>query len=107
MTNTINKTPDFMTKIELAEKIINVWKKNYRYDLITISEYRDFLTGYFNVSTAQIKGKLKTNVADLAMKYLNADTLIDFADHLSNFGLLIKDIAEIFGTSEYRVKKID
>ncbi len=103
---TNNTSTIYKSDTELKNKIIEIWKKNSRYDLITAPSYIDFLVKEFEVPASKIRNKNKQDIINVALSFLNADTLMFFANTLENFGLLTKDIVEIFDTSEHRVYKL-
>ncbi|MCD8397936.1 MAG: hypothetical protein LUD12_12290 [Lachnospiraceae bacterium] len=92
-----------MTDDELKEKIVESWLTNHRDILIDLDKLKIFLGNKYRIKT---KGMLPDKVRETARSHLTPDTLDDYISGLPEFGFLIKDIAEVFGVSEYKANKI-
>ncbi|MCC8051541.1 MAG: hypothetical protein LIP10_12960 [Clostridiales bacterium] len=92
-----------MTDSELKEKIIESWTTNHRANLIDISALRCFLGNKFRIKT---KGMNYDKIEEAAVNHLTPDTLDVYIKGLPEFGLLIKDITEVFGVSAYKASNM-
>ncbi|MCD7817764.1 MAG: hypothetical protein LUH07_01750 [Lachnospiraceae bacterium] len=92
-----------MTDDELKEKIINAWLINHRDKLIDSEKLKTFLENKYRINT---KDMLPDKVQKMARNLLTPNTLDSYINGLSEFGLLVKDIAEVFDISEYKANKI-
>ena len=88
----------------LADKCIEIHKKNNRFRFVNRDDLKQFLESEFN---EKIKSKTrKPNMEILAYQHLSEKTIDLFTKKLKNFGITRADIAEVLDVSQYRATKL-